>query len=186
MKLSLAALLLAFAASAFAAPAQIIIFRHGEKPDTGNELDPQGQQRAQALVNFFENDPAVTQYGAPAAIYAMAPSSDDGSVRPIQTVTPLAQNLGLPINKNFTKDQGPAVVKDILGNKKYDGKMVLVCWEHKAIPGLAQDFGYDSAPAKWKGSDFYSVWIFNLDTATGKVTSFKIISEHVMPGDPAN
>ncbi len=184
MRLTLAALVLALASSAFAAPAQIIVIRHGEKPDTGNDLDPQGQQRAQALVGFFENTPAVTQYGTPEAIYAMAPSDDDGSLRPIQTVTPLAQNLGKTLNTAFNKKQGADMIQDVL--KKFKGGMVLVCWEHKAIPGLAQDLGYDAAPAKWKGKDFYSVWIFNLDTATGKVTSFSTMSEHVLPGDPAN
>ena len=36
------------ASSAFAAPAQILILRHGEKPLSGNTLSAQGYQRAEA------------------------------------------------------------------------------------------------------------------------------------------
>jgi len=168
------------ATSAFCAPAQIIIIRHGEKPATGNELNEQGFQRAQALVGFFKSNPLVTQYGAPAAIYAMAP----GSLRPIETVTPLAQALGLTLHKDFTRDQLQPLVDDIMGNPDYAGHMVLVCWEHRVIPAMAKTFGYDLAPQQWPDDDFYSAWILNV--SGGKVTGFRAISEAVMPEDPAN
>ena len=52
---------------------QVIVIRHGEKPDSGNGLNSQGFARAQALVDFLLNNPAVTKFGTPAAIYAMKP-----------------------------------------------------------------------------------------------------------------
>lgn len=177
-------LALALSAPALGAPAQVVIIRHGEKPATGNELDPQGWQRAQALVGFFETDPAVIRYGTPAAIYAMAPKGPDGTLRPIETVTPLAQHLGLTIDEDYTKKEMPQVVADIMGNPAYDGRMVLICWEHKAIPELVRDFGWTQGPDQWPGGDVYDrAWILNF---TGdQVTSFQDIPEHVLPGDSA-
>ena len=169
------------ASAAFAAPAQVIIIRHAEKPDTGPDLNDRGYQRADALVGFFENDPAATRYGTPAAIYAMAPKGDGGSLRAIETVTPLAKNLGLKVDADYKKDQLSQVVRDIMGNPKYAGKMVLVCWEHKVIPSLAQAFGWTSAPDSWAGAVFDRAWV--LDFAGDKVTAFRDVPEHVLPGD---
>ncbi|MHB2025620.1 MAG: hypothetical protein ACYCPQ_03130 [Elusimicrobiota bacterium] len=163
------------------APAQIIIIRHGEKPETGNTLSPRGRLRAQALVGFFKKNPAVTRFGPPAAIYAMAPNSEDGSLRPIETVTPLAQSLGLPINENFHKKDLPGLAEDIMKNPSCAGRMVLVCWEHHMIPKLARQLGWDSAPQSWPGSVFDRAWILNF---TGeRVSSFQNIPENVLPGD---
>ena len=183
-----AVLMAALAAStaalpARAAPAQVIIIRHGEKPSAGNELSPQGFQRAEALVGFFEHNPAVTQYGAPVAIYAMDPKDVDGSLRPIETVTPLAKALGLTIDHDYVKAQLPEMVSDILTNPAYDGKMVLICWEHNMIPPLVKDLGWSTAPDAWSGSVFDQAWVLNFDG--GKASSFQIVPEHLLPGDSA-
>jgi hypothetical protein len=179
--LALAAVLLAAGSAASAAPAQVIVIRHGEKPPSGADLDDQGYQRAQALVAFFEHNPAVTQFGTPAAIYAMNPKDTGGSMRPIETVTPTAQALGLTIDHDYTRKQIPQLVKDILGNPAYDGKTVLICWEHTVIPSIVDAFGWTSAPQNWAGNSFDRAWIL---TFTGdKVTGFTDAPEHVLPGD---
>ncbi|MFI5361409.1 MAG: histidine phosphatase family protein [Elusimicrobiota bacterium] len=183
MSVGLLAALATGAVPARATPAQVIIIRHGEKPDEGNELSPRGFQRAQALVDFFEHSPAVTRHGTPAAIYAMNPKDEDGSLRPIQTVTPLAEALGLRIDHDYVKDELPQLVKDIKANHAYDGKMVLICWEHKMIPVLVSDFGWNSAPKSWKGKVFDQAWV--LDFEGDAVSSFRIVPEHVLPGDAA-
>src|SRR5580692_8328937 len=89
----------------FASPAQVIIIRHGEKPESGNSLSPQGWARARALVKYFETNPDVTQFGTPVAIYASRAEAEEqvegSSLRMIQTVTPLAQALGLKINSTY-------------------------------------------------------------------------------------
>ncbi len=164
-----------------AGPAQVIIIRHGEKPRVGNELSERGWQRAKALVEFFEKDPAVTQFGPPVAIYAMKPGHADGSVRAIQTVTPLAESLGKTINKNYEKNELKSLVKDILGNPCYAGKTVLICWEHKVIPSLVREFGWSDAPSLWSGKVYDRAWILKLSGK--KVTVFQNIPEHVLPGD---
>jgi hypothetical protein len=186
MKKTLAGLIVSCAAfgvltqSALAAPAQVIIIRHGEKPAAGNNLCPQGVCRADALASVFPK-----QFGTPAAIYAMAPDSEDGSLRPIETVTPLANALGLTINSGFTRLQFAQVVDAIKNNPSYDGKMVLVSWEHKAIPGLTQEFcaqgaaagACDAVPGKWSGSVFGQAWILNFTGS--QVTSFRIANENI-------
>ena len=176
--------------SAWAAPAQVLIIRHGEKPATGDDLSPQGYQRAKELVPYFENNSAVTEYGTPVAIYAFAPKKDAPtnvndeeatSVRGVETVTPLAQALGMTINTDFTKDETQQAVNQILSDSQYDGKMVLICWEHKMIPQLAQQFGATQAPDKWPGSEVYDqVWEINFDS-DGKVSSFKTFAEDIPP-----
>ena len=135
--LTVFAAVLICAAPLFAAPAQVIIIRHGEKPAQGSGLNARGFQRARALVKFFQSAPEVTRYGTPAAIYAMAPKDAAGSVRAIQTVTPLADSLKLTINKGYTRDQVDGLVKAVMEAPEYEGKMVLVCWEHKVIVRIA-------------------------------------------------
>lgn len=175
---------LATAEVASAAPAQVIIIRHGEKPASGDNLSPRGYQRAQALVGFFENNPAVLQYGTPTAIYASDPGVKGTSHRMVETVTPLAESLGISIDSSFNKDDLTGLVNDILNNPNYDGKMVLICWEHTVIPEMASDFGWSSAPTTWDDSVFDRVWILNFSGNT--VTSFDNIPEHLLPGDSSS
>jgi hypothetical protein len=169
------------AANGYSGPAQVIIIRHGEKPPVGNHLNDRGRARAQALVGFFKNNPEVTQYGAPAAIYAMKPSSDDGSFRPIETVTPLSQSLGLSIIEDYAKKDGLAMIQAILSNASYAGKMVLICWEHHDIVNLVRYFGWDSGPDSWKGDVFDRAWILNFENR--KLVSFKDVPQRLLPGD---
>ena len=166
---------------AWATPAQILLIRHGEKPDTGNQLSDIGLQRAQALRAYFETNPAVTKYGTPVAIFAMKQDGPDGSVRPIQTVTPLAADLKTTINEDYLKNDFQGLAKEILSNPAYNGKMVLICWEHKVIPDIAQELGVTPRPADWKGTDFWTV--FEIDYTAAKVSNFKTFSEHLLPGD---
>jgi hypothetical protein len=108
-------------------------------------------------------------------------------MRPIETVNPLANALGVTINSDFTRLQFSEVVNAVKTNPAYDGKMVLLSWEHKAIPGLAQEFcaegatvgACDAVPGKWSGSVFDQAWILNF--TGGQVTSFQIIPENIPP-----
>jgi hypothetical protein len=175
--------LISAASSAWATPAQVLIIRHAEKDEGTPNLSADGYQRAQLLVNYFETTPAVTQYGTPVAIYAMAPKPGDpqSTERPIQTVTPLAQALGLKLNTSYTKKESDALVQEILSNPAYDGKMVLICWEHNAISDVVASFGVTPQPAPWPDSDFGSVWEINY--SGDQISSFKQFSENLMPDD---
>jgi hypothetical protein len=176
--------LLFSATSAWCMPAQIVIIRHAEKPASGNELSARGFQRAQALPQFFKNNTIVTEFGPPVAIFAMKPGSDEGSVRAIETVSPLATSLGLPIQENIVRDDLQTLVDTIKNDPTYDGKMVLICWEHKVIPQLAADFGLQNGPSNWDGSVFDRAWV--LDFTGDQVTSFQDLPEHLLPGDSSS
>ena len=97
------------ATDAFAFPAKIVIFRHAEKPKKGKDLSSRGYARAAALVEFFQNNILVNENGNPVAIYAAAPEHKSSSMRPIETVTPLAKSLNLDINTKFTRTQITAI-----------------------------------------------------------------------------
>ena len=162
-----------------ASPAQVILIRHGEKPEEGNELNARGRQRAQALVNYFKSNPAVTRYGTPVAIYAMGQHGPSGSMRPIQTVTPLAQSLGLNLLTSYTKNEVTDLAEEILGNHDYDGKMVLICWEHKMIPAIVQALGYANTP---EFPDTYDrTWV--LSFVHGEADSLQILPQALLSGD---
>lgn len=175
------------AGQAFAAPAQVILIRHAEKPDAGAELSQQGFRRAEALAAFFQTNPAVTRYGEPAAIYAAAPKNEDSSVRSIQTVTPLAKAIGIKVDASFTRGQTNKIVRAIMENPAYDGRMVLICWQHEKLVEIAQNLAaYNNSPALnipqvWPSEAFDRAWI--LDLKDGKVTAFKNLPQRLLPGD---
>lgn len=148
---------------AWAIPAEIILIRHGEKPEVGNDLNDQGRLRAQQLIGFFTQDPRVLRFGVPVAIYAMKPSWEDMSNRPIETVTPLAASLDLKINSNYTKSEAGPLVNDILSQPAYDGKLVLICWAHTVLLDIVREIGVKTPPAppKWPGRVFD--WAMRVD-----------------------
>ena len=170
--------------AAWSAPAQIVMIRHGEKLDVGAGLSPQGFQRAGLLPGFFSRDSVVNAYGPPVAIFAMEPNPNkaDGSVRPIQTVTPLAKSLNLQIETSFTRDQYPAMAAQILKEPSYDGHTVVICWEHDRIPPMAQAFGLTNGPTTWKGSVFDVAWVLRFD-GNSSVPTLQLIGEKVLPTD---
>jgi hypothetical protein len=171
------------AGPALAGPAQVIIIRHGEKPETGSDLSPRGYQRAQALVGFFQNNPAVTQHGPPAAIYAEKPKPDGSQVRPLETVQPLAASLGLQVDTDYKKADASGLAQSILSNPDYRGRMVLISWEHHVIPAIAQAFGL-SRPPDWADDVFDRAWILNFDG--GKPVSLQNVPQRLLPGDSPN
>ena len=99
------------------ATGKIMVIRHAEKPD-GNggvmadgsanpeALTPAGWQRAGALVGLFVPPAghfADTRLATPRTIYASGLGHHSKSLRPQQTVTPLAAKLGLRINTDHPK-----------------------------------------------------------------------------------
>jgi hypothetical protein len=65
-------IVLFFASSLLAEPAQVIIIRHAEKPEDGNELSLEGRERAAALAPYFLANLDLLEFGPPVAIYAQA------------------------------------------------------------------------------------------------------------------
>ena len=112
--------------------AVVLVIRHGEKPDKGQELSKAGKERAQAYVKYFENYTVDSQPFKPDYLFAAADSKD--SQRPRLTLEPFSQAVGLKIDARFecTKNQELA---DAI-KKKPAGKQYLICWHHTEIPHL--------------------------------------------------
>lgn len=166
---------------AWSGPAQVIIIRHAEKPPEGHELSLKGRQRAAALVPYFLETPDVLEYKTPAAIYAQKSGEGHRSKRPVQTVKDLAGALRLEVIQ-FAHDDHAKMVREITANKDYEGKMVLICWEHKAIPDLAREFGVTNPPS-FPGSAFDRTWIITF--RPGKGPRLRDRPQQLMYGDSA-
>jgi hypothetical protein len=109
----------------------------------------------------------------------VATKTSDNSSRPIETVTPISQALGLDIHADYGNADAEitAQANDVL--KKYGGKVVLVCWHHGKIPQLALSFGVPQAqidtalgPAgkKWPGTVFDRMWMIDWDRGSANLT----------------
>jgi broad specificity phosphatase PhoE len=174
-----------FANCLLAEPAEVVIIRHAEKPDEGNELSLAGRERAAALLPYFLGTPAVLEFGRPVAIYAQSQKHASSSLRPIETVQPLADSLHLKINDTFERDDYKKMVAEIKHERKYDRHTVLICWEHKVIPEIAKEFDAEDAPQKWRGNAFDRTWVLKA-TKNGHQYKFQDLPQKLMFGDSKN
>ncbi len=172
-----------FSSLAYANPAQVVIVRHAEKLSSGVEVSPQGCERAFLLTQFFSTNSVVNKYGSPVAFYAARPKHADSSIRSEQTLAPSASQSGLNILDPYVRDQYQPVVDEISSTHAYDGKTVVMAWEHDSIPVLAQTFGVklNSSTKSWPDMVFDEAWV--IDFTGKKNPSLTIIPESVLPGD---
>jgi len=166
-----------------ALPAQVLIIRHGNKltVNPGEHLSLLGRERAAALTPYLMETKELLTYGSPVAIYAKGVSTGDPSLRPIETVSELAEKLKLPLIKNYTVETFQKMVEEIKNNPTYSGKMVLICWDHYHIPGIAEAFGVTNAPKQWSNEVFDRVWMINFNKEG--VESFQNLPQRLMYGD---
>lgn len=164
--------------SSFALPARIIIVRHAEKPLDGKNLDKLGYERAAALPYYFQKFDGQNKI---VAVYAMRPNSQqDSAKRPVETCQPTANYFKLPLNVRYSHDDYPKLVEEIKNNPAYQGKTVLICWEHRVIPKMANDFGI-RRNINWPSDVFDATWIIQYNKS-GK-PEFHIESQHLLYGD---
>jgi hypothetical protein len=133
---------------------KVVIIRHGEKPDSGDNLSCKGQYRALKLADVL-----TKQVGKPDFTYV--PTIGTGkahtsSVRMFQTVSPFAIRHNLIVNSAYKETNVKGAAADVLARRG----TVLMVWEHGNIPPLAKALGVPAAqvPAKWHGKDFDSIW----------------------------
>jgi hypothetical protein len=154
-------------------PDTVMIIRHGEKPPHfGNGVSDQGDiddyslavrgwTRAGALIGFFGHDHRGIV--RPAIIYAASPVSRGASLhgrRPVETVTPLALALDIPLDSSIAVGSERDLVRALTD----ETRPALISWEHHAIkdivkiliPGFAIDF-----PER-----FDVVWLFTKSRTT--------------------
>lgn len=130
---------------------KVVMIRHGEKPETGDNLSCQGENRALQL-------PAVLYQKFNKPDYTYVPTLGLGKAtthaRMFQTVSPFAIQYNLTVDSKYNKDDYSKVAKNVLEKTG----TVLMVWEHKAIPHIAEHLGVNNPPS-WEGQDFDSIWV---------------------------
>jgi hypothetical protein len=159
-------------------PATILIIRHAEKlADDRIDLSPTGFERAKLLPRLFAPVGARPDLPTPQVLFATHLSAH--SNRPVQTVTPLAAALHLPIDDSFSNEDYSALAAALLSGK-YAGKVVLVVWHHSKIPQLASALGATPPYTPWPDTQFDRIW--RIDYANRKAT-LQDLPYALMPGD---
>jgi hypothetical protein len=171
----------------------VMIIRHGEKPDGSSRgidmngkpagersLTQTGWDRARALVEVFAplNGAVRPGLARPRLIYAAGATEGSSGERSRETVTPLAQRLGIPVNSAFGKGGEYALASEITS---LPGP-TLICWQHSEIPTITEAFGslIPTPPASWPDDRFDVIWTL---TAREHGWDFAQIPEMVLPGD---
>ena len=141
---------------------RVIIIRHGEKPEEGDNLSCAGLNRALAL-------PAVLNRLMPTPpdyTYVPLIGTDDqntSTARMFQTVTPYAVQRNLVINSDYDVDNTKGIAKEL----RHQRGTALVVWEHESIPKIAKDLGI-KGPLEWRDADFDSIWIIEFSGGGAK------------------
>lgn len=148
-------------------PARVVLLRHAEKPLSGPELSEKGWERARALPQIFSQHPELNKFGFAVAVYGMSPSREGRSVRSIQTVSPLAESLGLEVRADFQGDDYRQLVREISNHRDYAGKLVVVCWRREEIPAIIETFGATPIE-KVRSNQYDTLWMLT-PTADGHI-----------------
>ena len=140
---------------------KVVIIRHAEKPEKGDNLSCQGQNRALALAGVLHQ-----KIGLPSSIYVPALKLDDSTKhsRMFQTITPFAIKYNVPINSKYDSKDNGKVAKNVL---KKSGTVLMV-WEHNAIQDLANKLGVNHLVA-WNDNDFDSIWVISYTTGKARL-----------------
>lgn len=167
----------------FVRPKAILIIRHAEKPadDAATGLSPEGKKRAEALPELFKKT-ASRPDPFPAPDFIIATKASKHSNRPVETVTPLAEALGLEVDSRFANDDLTKLAEEVYTKPKYGGKTVLVCWHHGHIPELATVLGATGVPDRWRDAVFDRVWVVTFG-GKGENTPLARRPQALMPGD---
>lgn len=166
----------------------IMIVRHAEKPTTTqrgvrpdgehdkHSLSVRGWTRAGALVGLLAPLQGAPRAGLarPDAIYASS-RAHEGSHRPVQTVTPLAERLGLPVHC----DWGEGAEAELASTLTDRAGTFLVAWHHESIPKIVQAVGSVATP-EWPDDRFDIVWTL---TRVGSAWQFAQVAQLLLAGD---
>jgi hypothetical protein len=216
IRLLAALALVAFAQAAAAAPARIIILRHGEK-ETSHKLCEVGEERAQALaLNYLGKGAAKSLFAAgdePAYFFAVtlhtlelaAPAVATWS-KPIilYSVLPKQGDDDDAFEKALNRRTQEAA-RNILTNPALSGKTVVMVWEHKHIANekleakfageavtLRQLFKLDilpGVPRTWSGDTYDYFWIVDFPPNANVPSKFSMVKQDFgasFPRVPAN
>jgi hypothetical protein len=165
--------------------AVILVIRHAEKANKGDDLSKAGKQRAKAYVDYFKN---FTVDSKPLQVdYLFSTADSKASRRTRLTIEPLSKAIGVAIDSRFQYTDIQGLVGAI--QAKPPGKQFLICWHHGEIPQLVNALGADSKALFQKGKwpDEVYDWVIQLRyDSNGHLVEAKQINENLMPGDSQN
>ena len=151
--------------TASARPAQIILLRHGDKPDeaTNPHLSAKGLERGLAFASLVTTNRTLLTNGLPVALFATKPTEKRNGVRASETLEPLAKELKIEVQAPFRKTDYESLARLILEKREYDGKTVVICWVHTYLPELARELGVKPKPGAWKKDNYDRVWVIDYE-----------------------
>jgi hypothetical protein len=174
---------------------RIMIIRHSEKPGkpgppfgvdrAGNpdpeSLAPRGWQRAGALAVFFAPARGALQDEAisvPQYLFACGNEPERARLRPLETITPLAERLETRVDTRFIKGDEA----ELAACARTCPGAVLISWEHNNLPSIANSIlgDQETVPQKWPVDRFDVVWVFDLVEGG---YSFRQIPQLLLAGD---
>mmetsp|Transcript_9811 Transcript_9811/g.20634 ORF Transcript_9811/g.20634 Transcript_9811/m.20634 type:complete len:342 (-) Transcript_9811:339-1364(-) len=172
-------------------PCKVVVYliRHAEKGTRKRSLSDRGRDRANWLPNLFaRNTTREAKSLRPIrAIFARRPERHKFVLRSVQTVQPLAEELGLSVIQRYGVRNQAAFARHLLAHEiapraaDHCGRAILVCWKHSAMVDLQRQLGCDPnivsrrvgvsgsgedslprsgnecVPFVWKGHDFDSL-----------------------------
>ena len=217
LRIILAALLLAACAqTALAAPARIIILRHGEKADKW-KLCEIGRQRADALaLNYLGKGAAkslFTEGNDPAFFFAI-------TMHTLELASPAAAGWSKPLilysvvpEKGADDDEKVETLNrrtqeaasNIMQNPALNGKTVVMVWEHKHIANEKLEAKFEGqgvtlrhllkldilpgVPKTWPGDTYDYFWIVDFPENSNVPSKFTMVKQDFgtsFPEVPAN
>jgi broad specificity phosphatase PhoE len=181
--------------TAIASTEVVMVIRHGEKPDGSQKgvdadgaeddssLTPTGWDRARRLADLFDPERAFPRPGLarPTTIYAAGVTDDAEGQRTRETVAPLADALGVPVNTEYGRGEEKELVDQVTARPG----VTLVSWQHGGITEIADEFPdvTPEPPQEWPDDRFDVVWVF---TRTADGWHFSQVPELVLPQDSAD
>lgn len=141
-------------------PKQIIIIRHGEKPNDKDffGLSQQGLARSKYLVDYFSNPIIIDgrqMFERPQMIFCF--DVHDGINRSRQLMQPLI-DTGIPFVDNINNGKnGTSELVDKIFDDEYENKTLLICWEHKIIPFMVNEIGKKLNNDKFNDFKFWAI-----------------------------
>lgn len=112
-------------------PENIFMIRHGEKIKTKDALDCNGILRSTYIPELIET---LNKDGF--GIHAIITAYDYNSMHQQQTVSLTSWLLSIPIFTYGDQTETINAVNQLFSNPYYNGKSVLICWEHNCIQTL--------------------------------------------------
>jgi hypothetical protein len=143
---------------------KVVIIRHGEKPEPGDNLSCQGENRALQIPEVIKQ-----KYGIPNFSYVptLSLGSSTSHARMFQTITPFAIKYNLTVNSAYGEKDTSKAAADVM---KKTGTVLMV-WEHSNIQALAISLGAKSAPPWPSGNDFDSIWVVTYQKGIATLTT---------------